>query len=437
MRIQMHYGRKGLELDLPDDLEATVIKKRTMPVLPDPGQAVREAFARPVGSQTLTEAARGCRKICILICDITRPVPNGIVLPALIQQLMETGVDPEGITVLVATGLHRPNEGEELRELLGSDWVLKTVRVVNHFARNEADHAFLGTTPSGMPVRADRRFTEADLRLVVGLVEPHFMAGYSGGRKIIIPGIAHEETIRVLHRTNLLLAEGVTNCRLAGNPLHEELLRAAGMAGECLAVNTIIDETRHLVFVNFGHLETSHEAAVRFARPFFEIPVSRKFETVITSASGYPLDRNYYQTVKGMVGVLDILEPDGDIFIVSECSEGLGTKEYADSQGRMISMGMEAFVRQTALKPAASIDEWETIMQIKAMRSGRIHLFSECLAAEDKVLTGIALADSLQQALGEVMAAKKDKAVAVIPEGPYVIPFCRPAAGEGKFSEPD
>jgi nickel-dependent lactate racemase len=423
MRIRMHYGKKGLDIDLPDDLETTIIKKRKMPILPDPGRAVREAFSHPMGSKTLRDEAKDCRKICILICDITRPVPNGIVLTALLQELLEEGVDPDSVTILVATGLHRPNEGEELRELVGNDWVVETVRVVNHFARNADDHVFLGTTPFGMPVKVDRRFVEADLRMVIGLVEPHFMAGYSGGRKIIIPGIAHEETIRVLHKTQLLIQDGVSNCRLEGNPLHEELVQAAAMAGHCLAVNTVIDETRNLSFVNFGSLKESHEAAIRFARPFFEIPVHRKFKTVITSASGYPLDRNYYQTVKGMVGVAGILEPDGDLFVVSECSEGLGTQEYAESQGKMIAGGIEAFVNQTLLKKAASIDEWETIMQIKAMRTGRIHLFSDCLSAEEKALTGITVVDSFRQALVECMAKKKDKAVAVVPEGPYVIPF--------------
>ena len=424
MRVQMHYGKEGLEIDLPDHLETVIIKKKPAPILADPVRSVQEALTRPVDSPNLTEAARGCRKVCILICDITRPVPNGLVLPILIRQLLESGIGPEDITVLVATGLHRPNEGEELRELVGNDWVLQTVRVVNHFARNEADHVFLGTTPAGMPVRVDRRFKEADLRLVIGLVEPHFMAGYSGGRKIIVPGIAHEDTIRVLHRTGLLMEAGVANCRLSGNPLHEELLRAAEMAGDCLAVNTVIDEDRRLTYVNFGRLQESHEEAVRFARPFFEIPVDRKFETVITSASGYPLDRNYYQTIKGMVGVVDILKPGGDIFIVSECSEGLGTKEYSASQGNMIAAGTEAFVNQTALKQAASIDEWETIMQIKAMRIGRIHLFSKCLSAEEMALTGIEVIDTFEEALIRSVDKKTDKTVAVVPEGPYVIPFC-------------
>lgn len=360
------------------------------------------------------------------MCDITRPVPNSIVLPVLIEELINAGAHPGSITVLVATGLHRPNEGEELRELIGNDWVLQTVKVANHFARNDEDHVFLGTTPRGMPVRLDRRFVHAGLRIAIGLVEPHFMAGYSGGRKLIVPGVAHQDTIRVLHSTKMLDHDKVANCVIEGNPLHEEQMAAVGMVGGSLAINTVIDEDRNISFVNFGGIEESHLAAVSFARPYFEIPVPRKYKTIITSAAGYPLDRNYYQTIKGMVGVADILEPGGDLFVVSECSEGLGAPEYADSQARLITMGADRFIEETAQKQYAGIDEWESVMQIKAMKLGTIHLYSGCLSKEEQSLTGVAIVKSLKETIERMIKAKKDTRVAVIPEGPYVIPVYRP-----------
>ncbi len=220
MQIVMKYGKKGLPVELPGGLEADVIRKKGMPVLQDPAAELRSSLSHPVGCRPLTEEAKGIKNICIAICDITRPVPNGVVLPVLIQELMNAGVDPASITLLIATGLHRTNEGKELRELVGSDWVLQRVRVVNHIARNEDDHTDLGITPRGIPVKIDKRFVDADMRIVVGLIEPHFMAGYSGGRKVIVPGIAHQDTIRALHSTRMLKQEGVENCRLEGNPLH-------------------------------------------------------------------------------------------------------------------------------------------------------------------------------------------------------------------------
>jgi nickel-dependent lactate racemase len=427
MHVVMRYGRKGLSIDLPDGLHVDVIRKGTMPVLKEPAEAVRSALSHPSGGKSLKEVVQGRRGICILICDNTRPVPHAIVLPVLIGELIDAGARPDSITILVATGLHRPNEGEELRELIGSDRVLQTVKVVNHFAGNDEDHVLLGTTPFGTPVKLDRRFVSAGVRIAVGLVEPHFMAGYSGGRKLIAPGIAHQDTIRVLHSTRMLNDERIANCVLDGNPLHEEQLRIVEMAGgAALALNTVIDEDRNLSFVNFGEIKQSHLDAVSFARPYFEIPVPRKYKTVITSAAGYPLDRNYYQTVKGMIGAAGILAPGGDLFIVSECSEGLGTAEYAESQRRLINAGIDGFLEETSQKQYASIDEWEAVMQVKAMKAGTIHLYSEGLTAEEHALTGVQRIRSLEEAVERSVGAKNDTRVAVIPEGPYVIPVYRP-----------
>jgi nickel-dependent lactate racemase len=257
------------------------------------------------------------------------------------------------------------------------------------------------------------------------------MAGYSGGRKVVVPGVAHQDTIRALHSTRMLKNEGVANCRLEGNPIHEEQMAVVRMVGKSLALNTVIDEDRRLSFVNFGDIEESYLAAVDFARPYFEIPVSRKYNTVITSSAGYPLDRNYYQTVKGMVGVADIVEPGGNLFIVSECSEGLGTPEYAESQARMIHSGMERFLEETSERQFASIDEWESIMQIKAMKTGTVHLYSECLTKEEQALTGVKMVTSLTEAIQRSAEEKKDNRVAVVPEGPYVISLYRPGKRRG------
>ena len=424
MYIKMHYGKTGLPLNLPDDWDVTVIQKKPMPVLHDPLTALQEAFEHPTGAKSLSELARGRRNACILICDITRPVPNGTILPTLIRSLVASGMKPTDLSILVATGLHRPNEGRELLEVVGSEWAMQTVKVENHFARRDEDHANLGSTRHGTPVRLDRRFVEADLRIVVGLVEPHFMAGYSGGRKVITPGIAHRDTITSIHAASMLEQKGVENCVIDGNPLHQELSEIATMAGECYAVNVVIDEARQISFVNFGDIEKSHAEAVSFVRPFAEVTVAQKFKTVVTSGAGYPLDKNYYQTVKGMVAALDILEPGGNLFIISECSEGIGSPEYAECQRRLIDMGTEAFMEQILPKTRAGIDEWETEMQLKVARVGKIHLYSGCMCDADKHLTGAVPVDSLVDAIQQSVDVFGDKRVAVIPEGPYVIPRC-------------
>ncbi|MGO9613600.1 MAG: nickel-dependent lactate racemase [Dissulfurispiraceae bacterium] len=423
MIINMKYGRNGLSLDFPEDIDVALIQKVPMPVLKDPEGAIKAAFANPVDCKTLREEAKGCRSCCILICDITRPVPNGLILPPLIKELIKAGIAPDLITVLVATGLHRPNEGDELRELVGSDWILDTVTVANHFARRNDDHQYIGTTSGGIEVRLDRRFIQSDLRIVVGLVEPHFMAGYSGGRKIVAPGIAHEKTIREFHCARVLEDCRSANCIIEGNPLHAVQMEVVQMLGRCLAVNMVIDEDRRISFVNFGNIEDSHLEAVSFVRPYAEIPLKTRFKTIVTSAAGYPLDKTYYQTVKGMVGALDLLEPGGDLIIVSACSDGIGSPEYAEAQGCLIDGGPEKFLYGIIEKKYAAIDEWQTEMQVKAMKRANIFLYTEGLTKEQQALTGVTVIESPMAAIMESVKARGDHRVAVIPEGPYVIPL--------------
>jgi len=424
MIVELSYARDVLPVTLPADCEVSVLRKRPLPPLADCGAAVRAAYASPVGAAPLGSLARGPKSACILICDITRPVPNGLILPPLVRELLDAGIAADAITVLVATGLHRPNEGEELRELVGDDWVLDTVRVENHFARNDADHVDLGRTATrGTPVKLDRRFVEADLKIVTGLVEPHFMAGWSGGRKVIAPGIAHQETIRTFHSARFMEDPGAVQCNLAGNPLHEEQLEVLRMlGGPVYAVNTVLDEERRLVFVNFGDVLASHEAAVAKVRASSQLGVPRRFATVLTSAAGFPLDATYYQTVKGMVMPMDILAPGGDLIVASACSEGMGSPEFRDSQARLVAQGPDAFLEAIGRKTLADVDEWQTEMQLKPMRVGRIHLYAEGLSGEDRALTGVNMIDSLEDAIATSVARSPDRAVAVIPEGPYVVP---------------
>ncbi len=425
MRVTMRFGKKGFPLEVPEGCDPTVIRKKPMPVLENPEEAVRSAFSRPVGCGTLAEEARGRKNACILICDVTRPVPNRLILPAMVQGLLQAGLTPETITILVATGLHRPNEGEELREVVGSDWVLQNARVANHFARNDADHELIGTTSDGIEARIDRRFLEADFRIAVGLVEPHFMAGYSGGRKIIAPGIAHQTTIRTFHSAKVLEHCNTTNCVLLGNPLHEAQLEIVRMAGGSLAVNTVIDEERRLSFVNFGEVEKSHEEAVRFVRPYAEVPIGRRFKTVVTTSAGYPLDATYYQTVKGMIGALEILEPGGSLIVLSECSEGMGSADYIEAQKKLVRLGPEEFLKGLLPKRYADIDEWQSEMQVRATARGTVYLYTEGLCSQPD-LTGVHVIPSPAETIRKCIELHKDPCIAVIPEGPYIIPLYRP-----------
>ena len=430
MPLELLFGRGTINVSLPDNAQPYIIRKPDFPPAESADKVYAAAMSNPVGSGTLEQLSRHCSSACILICDITRPVPNHVFLRPMIQTMMKAGIAAENITVLVATGLHRPNEGQELAELVGDDWVLDNVKVMNHFALNEEDHVDLGVTNTrGTPVKLDRRFVEAELRIATGLVEPHFMAGYSGGRKVIAPGVAHHETIRTFHSARFMEDPAATQCNLAHNPLHEEQLEIVRMLGDVYALNTIIDEQRNLVHATFGEVIASHLSAVDFVREFTEIPVGRKFNTVVTSSAGYPLDQTYYQTVKGMVTPLDILEPGGTLIIASECAEGIGSPHYRQAQARLVALGPDAFLDTLLAKQLADVDEWQTQMQLKPMRRGSVYLYTTGLSDDDHALTGVHRTDNIAQAVAMSIELHDDCDVAVIPEGPYVVPVARCAAG--------
>ena len=433
MKIRLKYGRGELPVEVPPDVDATVIRKPPMPVIDDPQSEVLSALTSPIGCPPLDELAANACTACIAICDITRPVPNRLFLRPMIERLLSAGIDPGNITILVATGLHRPNEGDELSELVGDPWVLENIRVENHIARRDDQHVNLGRTSTrGTVASIDRRFVEADLRVATGLVEPHFMAGYSGGRKVIAPGLAHAETITTFHSARFMADPAASNCNLIGNPLHEEQLEIVRMLGDVYALNTVIDEDRNMSLVNFGEIIQSHHQAVEFVRRFCELSVSRKFSTVVTSGAGYPLDKTYYQTIKGMVSAIDILAPGGNLIIASQCSEGMGSPEFIDAQRRLIRGGREAFLAEIMAQSHAAIDEWQTQKQLEPMAAGQIHLYADKLPPEDWELTGVDVVQSIADAIRHGVTAGGDNAVAFIPEGPYVVPRFRPSVAASR-----
>jgi nickel-dependent lactate racemase len=421
--VEVAFGRATLPIRLPSIAEPTIIRKATLQGIDDQHAAIRQALDNPIGAAPLAALACNRSSACILICDITRPVPNHLFLRPMIETMASSGIPLDRITVLVATGLHRPNEGAELAELVGDPWVLEHVRVTNHFARDEANLADFGRTPTrGTPVKLNRIFVEADLRIATGLVEPHFMAGWSGGRKVVAPGVAGHETIRTFHSARFMEDPLAIQCNLVGNPLHEEQLQIVRMVGEIYALNTVINEARELACVTFGKIIESHLAAVDFVAQATQIRLPRKFKTVVTSSAGYPLDKTYYQTVKCMVTPLGILAPGGTLIVASECSEGFGSREFREAQTKLVTLGPDRFLATLTAKTLADVDEWQTEMQLKPMRVGAIQLFTPGLNQEEKRITGVEIVESVEHAIEASIARHGDNAVAVIPEGPYVVP---------------
>ena len=242
----------------------------------------------------------------------------------------------------------------------------------------------------------------------------------------MVPGVAHQDTILKLHAGVILDHPRAANTVIEGNPLHTEQLHIVRAIGEISALNVVIDEERRIGFVNFGEVEASHAEAVAFVRRYAEVPVPGRFKTVVTTSAGYPLDKTYYQTVKGMVGVLDILEPGGTIVIASACSEGMGSAEFVDAQRVLCRLGPERFMAEILARNHARIDEWQTQMLVKALQAGRVQLYTTGLRPSDLADTCVDPVPSVEWAAYESARAHGDLRVAVVPEGPYVIPVCRP-----------
>jgi len=419
MRVDLEYGHDRLAIDLP---EANVVKclgyRPTQP-LADPAATVCQALAKPTGTAALAELARGRASACIVICDVTRPVPNEVLLRPVLATLEAAGIARERILILVATGLHRPSTPAERLEMVGG-WIVEHYRIEDHHGQCRDEHAFLGDSPRSVPVWIDRRWVEAELKIAVGLVEPHFMAGFSGGRKLICPGIAGVETIRAWHSPKFL-EHPRANCGcLAGNPVHEENTWIARRAGCDFIASAVIDDQRHLLAVAAGDLEQAFDEAVEFVRGVVTDTVPEPVDVVVTTSAGYPLDATYYQSIKGMVAALDIVKPGGTIILAARISEGIGSPEFQRLFDEHPSL--ESFMERIADSDYFVPDQWQVEELAKVRRKARVKLVTEGLPPEVVARLFVEPAPSVEAAIDECLAQYGPAAtIAVIPKGPYVL----------------
>jgi nickel-dependent lactate racemase len=409
-----------MEVDLPDDRVVGPLAIRTTQPLDDPQAAIAQSLSRPIGCRPLAELARGRRDACILICDITRPVPNRLILPPLLRTLEEQGIPRAKILLLVATGLHRPNEGAELEEMVGPE-IAANYRIENHHGKMLEEHDYLGTTPRGVPIYLDSRYVRADLKITTGLIEPHLMAGYSGGRKVICPGIAALETVKVWHGPQFLEHPRADCGILEGNPVHEENTRIASMAGCDFIVNVCLDEKRDVIWAGSGHMIAAWEEGVRFVESVVKVPVKEPLDVVLTSCAGYPLDTTWYQAVKGLTGALPIVKQGGTIILVASLSEGIGSPEFqhliADNTD------IKHFKKRILGKDYFVMDQWQLEYQAKVLERCKVKVVSHGLSPETLRHCYVEPAETVEQAVADSLAEYGPKAkVAVIPKGPYVLP---------------
>jgi nickel-dependent lactate racemase len=424
MKSLFLFGKSGIEVSVPDEFDCHEVRSRKAVAVADEAAVVNEALDRPIVCEPLIDLARGKKTAAISVCDITRPAPNGITLPPLLARLHKAGISADNIIILIATGLHRAATRNEIDIIVGPE-IAANYNVVSHNARAREEHSYLGETRRGTPVYVDQRFVSADLHITLGFIEQHLMLGFSGGRKLIVPGLAAQETIKVIHSPRFIREPLVTEGSITGNPLHEELLECARMVRHDFIVDVALTQERKIAGVFAGNPVKAHAAGVAFVEKTCLEEVDEPADVVITSSAGFPLDLTFYQSAKGITAAAHIAKPGGRILLIAECAEGMGSAEYAHMVKNMKG-GYAEYLEQVRDLPV-EVDRWQLEKLSLAGLLNELYYFTPGVTSEQLGPLAGRWFDDLDQAIATVLDGLPAGArVALVPEGSYT--FAKAAA---------
>jgi len=421
MNVDLAFGRHGLRLELPEDpapagARWNLLEPRWATPLDDPRAAIERALDQPLAGPSLEELARGRSSAAISVCDITRPAPNSVTLPPLLDRLRRAGIPRDGITILIATGLHRGATAAEIATIVGPE-IAARYRVVNHNARAFAEHQSLGSTARGTPVFIDRRFIQAGLHITLGFIEQHLMLGFSGGRKLVAPGLAAQETIKVIHSPRFMREPLATEGSISGNPLHAELLEVARMARHDFMLDVSLTQERQISGVFAGDPVKAHAAGVAFVEKTCLEQLDEPVDAVITSSAGYPLDLTFYQIVKGITAATHMVKPGGRILIVAQCAEGVGSPEFARRLAGL--KDFHSFLDEIRSAPV-EVDQWQLEKLALAGEKFDLYFFTPGVTKGQLGFLAEVCFSTLEEAVAATLAGLPAEArVALVPEGPY------------------
>jgi lactate racemase len=417
-RVVLQYGRTGLELDLPAE-NVTVVEPRFVPGLPDEAAAFRAAVRAPIGRAPLREMVRGFERVAVVIPDHTRPLPRERLLPWLFAELDH--VPARNFVIINGTGSHRANTPAELRQMVGDD-VFERYRVINHDSRDPVTLARAGRTADGRPVWMNRDYVEADRRIVLGFIEPHFMAGFSGGYKGVFPAVADLESIKHYHRAQVIGDARSTWGVLDGNPTQAQVRANGALLPVDMLINVTQNRQREITGFFCGDVIAAHDAGCAFAKQTAMVPCPRPFPIVVTSNSGFPLDQNLYQAVKGMSAAAQVVSEGGLIIAAAECGDGFPDHgsfkrflfEHSSAQAMLDTINQ-------AREPIE--DQWQ--VQLLALILVRARVGVHSLISPDEIRRAHLepVADIAARVATELERIGRDQPVAVMPEGPMTIPY--------------
>lgn len=413
--VALPFGRQDVSLKISD--RTKVLQARAAPALADPVADITEALANPIQSSSLREIAKGKSSAVVVVSDFTRPVPHKVLLPPLLKEITASGIPPERTTLLYACGLHRPMSDEEIVENLGSR-IAKDYKVVNHYATDEESLADLGEAQQGVPLKISRHLLAADVKILTGLIEPHLMAGFSGGCKLVAPGVASAETIKALHSPQFLEDPRCREGQLENNPLQNVIRSIGRTVGVDFILNVILDEKRWITGVFAGQPTEAHDAGAAFYKKWQQVECEES-DVVVTTSAGWPLDASLYQAVKGLTAALPALRPGGTLFLVAECYEGLGSSSFREELATINDA--DEYLHRIVHRAEVKTDQWQLEELCKVLRKGKVVVYSPRLAEEyaGELFT---FARDLNLEVGEALAkAGTEAKLTVIPQGPYVL----------------
>ena len=420
MKIRLAYGKKGLFVELPDEDYVEVLEPNFVPGLPDEREAIRESLRKPIASAPLQSLVKSDDTVSIVFSDITRPMPNAKVLPVLLEELSH--VPRSNVVLINALGTHRPQTKEELVEMLGRK-VVENYQIIQHDCSNKSSLICVGESSLGHPIWVNRAYMQSSVRILTGLIEPHFFAGFSGGPKAVLPGLAGKETILRNHGADMIGAPRATWSITKGNPIWEEIREAAAMTNPTFLLNVTINSEKNITGVFAGDVWEAHAQGAEFVREVAMVPVDKLFDIVITTNSGYPLDLNLYQTVKGMSAAAQIVKEGGSIIIAAECRDGVPNHgEYKRILGKANS---PQELLETINSPGFLVqDQWEA--QIQALVQLKANIFVKSSFLTDRQIRDALLLPcyTIENTLEELQSKYGPQAtICVLPEGPQTIPY--------------
>jgi nickel-dependent lactate racemase len=422
VRVRLAYGETGLDIDV-DPRAATVVEPVHHEARADQAAALADALRDPVAGPALRERVRPGQTVAISVCDGTRPQPRHLMVPAVLAEL-EGLVRLDDVVVLVATGTHRGNTGAELRRMLG-DEVVDRVRVVNHDARDRDRLVWVGTHGDGVPVWLNREWVEADVRITTGFVEPHFFAGFSGGPKLVAPGLAALETVLVLHDAARIGSPRATWGITRGNPVHDDVRAIAEATGVTFALDVVLNRDKDIVAAFGGDLLPMHAAACAAAKRMAMRPVPAPFDVVVTTNSGFPLDQNLYQSVKGMSAAFQVVRPGGTIVCAAECRDGF--PDHGSYREVLASAASpQELLRTIQARSAGETvpDQWQVQIQARIQSGADVVMATSHLTDEELASAHLRQTRDVSETVARALAAAGPGArLCVLPEGPQTIPY--------------